>query len=768
MLKKVQNQVRLPLVTVMLCLFVGATTLQYTTFMSMEGMPECFNLFRKAAVGISCLLIVLNGLCDCVEGEKCSVWQHFRYAFQQNIILVLLLLLSVVVSKFSGKRDLVYLVLLLGALRGIDIRFILKCYLIVQLILMAVIVSSALLGKITNVEIYRSKTKMRYALGYDYPSVTMTFVFFVIAAYVWLKQSYANWLVLITMGIGTIWIYRVTDARMGFFASLVILLFVLTISEFGKKISLQKSRFGSMLGKVAAFFNDTLVFWLLGAMIVFCFLYPDASIAKLANKILNKRVQYGANALETYGVPVFGQVIEWVGFGGEYSGKIPKGIKYNFVDCSYLQILLQYGMVWTLLTLVSISALLRKARKRKNWYQLFLLWMIVLYCFMEPRWLELHSNIFLCLLVPFLFPWDKTRDNWDWSRQKQDRNLRYLVVEQEAKENHAGAKARNDIAHILLANGWTPLSVTKGDGKGTLDKLRMCVIVFADWFRLLFDSNGGTPIIVQYPLATYPKVRLLALPFLWMLRYIKRNKIIYLIHDMDSMRLGGSEQKGELAFFRLAQGMISHNEVMTNFIRSLGISCPITEIGIFDYLTDIPFSDKIPMEIKSIAVAGNLNREKAGYLYKMDSLQSKLIWQIYGPNFEGQKSGRLDYRGQFPAESLPARFEAGFGLVWDGDSCETCSGVYGSYLRYNNPHKLSLYLVSGMPVIVWKESALAGFVQQNELGFAVDSLQEMEARLETITQKEYQNWKLHVQRMAKRLRNGQNTIEAAEKIVNAI
>ena len=32
------------------------------------------------------------------------------------------------------------------------------------------------------------------------------------------------------------------------------------------------------------------------------------------------------------------------------------------------------------------------------------------------------------------------------------------------------------------------------------------------------------------------------------------------------------------------------------------------------------------------------------------------------------------------------------GLVWDGDSCSSCSGVCGEYLKINNPHKISFYL----------------------------------------------------------------------------
>ena len=57
--------------------------------------------------------------------------------------------------------------------------------------------------------------------------------------------------------------------------------------------------------------------------------------------------------------------------------------------------------------------------------------------------------------------------------------------------------------------------------------------------------------------------------------------------------------------------------------------------------------------------------------------------------------------------------EGSFGLVWDGISVETCAGVYGEYLKVNNPHKTSLYLASGIPVIIWKEAAWLSLLNAN-------------------------------------------------------
>ena len=93
-------------------------------------------------------------------------------------------------------------------------------------------------------------------------------------------------------------------------------------------------------------------------------------------------------------------------------------------------------------------------------------------------------------------------------------------------------------------------------------------------------------------------------------------------------------------------------------------------------------------------------------------------------------------------------------MVWDGISIETCDGPTGNYLRYNNPHKLSLYLSSGLPVIVWKESALAEFISSQKLGIVISNLYELSDILDTITEKQYQEFVGNIQEVRGKLKKG--------------
>ena len=79
-------------------------------------------------------------------------------------------------------------------------------------------------------------------------------------------------------------------------------------------------------------------------------------------------------------------------------------------------------------------------------------------------------------------------------------------------------------------------------------------------------------------------------------------------------------------------------------------------------------------------------------------------------------------------------------------STATCTGVYGEYLRINNPHKTSLYLASEIPVIIWKEAALAKFIVDNKCGIAVDSLEDIKQALQDLSEEEYNEMKNNAKR----------------------
>ena len=335
-------------------------------------------------------------------------------------------------------------------------------------------------------------------------------------------------------------------------------------------------------------------------------------------------------------------------------------------------------------------------------------------------------------------------------------------------EKNAGSKARNDVEAILISEGYKGLELKVENWykmnffKAQQHKYRAT--------KSVFDQLGaGDELVIQFPIIHHT---------FFISQLIKQAqkrgaKFYLLIHDVETLRhAAGSEVKfrhkvrnyfQEKKALMSVDGIIVHNDIMKKVLVSQGVPADkMVSLEIFDYL--IPnFEEKTaPQKDQPIIVAGNLNPTKSGYLY---NLPEQPAYNLYGVGYDESRALKnTSYFGSFMPDNLPTALEGSFGLVWDGDSSETCQGSYGNYLRFNNSHKASLYLASGFPVVVWKESALAHFILEKSCGIAVASLHDLEAALENLTEKEYADLSENARRIGKDLREGYYLRSALKKL----
>lgn len=273
-------------------------------------------------------------------------------------------------------------------------------------------------------------------------------------------------------------------------------------------------------------------------------------------------------------------------------------------------------------------------------------------------------------------------------------------------------------------------------------------------------------VLLQYPIY-YKNHRLFS--FINNIKNKKKCKIITLFHDINSLRNNESlfEKKVFKRILRYTDVYIAHNDVMKEYLVGIGCSRDkIVSLEIFDYLFNNKETNIESTYSKSVTIAGNLDTNKAAYIAQLEQLKS-LKFNLYGVNFDERLSGseNITYYGSFPATEIPEKLNTGFGLVWDGNSVESCTGATGEYLKINNPHKLSLYLVSGIPVVIWKEAAEAEFVRKNKVGLCVASLKELENTMSAMTEGEYRIMLENVKVMQKRLSTGYYTKKALDEAI---
>ena len=156
---------------------------------------------------------------------------------------------------------------------------------------------------------------------------------------------------------------------------------------------------------------------------------------------------------------------------------------------------------------------------------------------------------------------------------------------------------------------------------------------------------------------------------------------------------------------------------MTKYMKGNGVKSKIVELDIFDYLLDSKIKINELFDMNEVFFAGNL--AKSEFLGELSKI-GKVKFNLYGLEFDGlekiKSQTNVEYKGSFMPEELISNLEGGWGLVWDGNSIETCSGLSGEYLKYNNPHKVSMCIVSERPVIIWNKAAMADYIVNNGLG----------------------------------------------------
>ena len=254
------------------------------------------------------------------------------------------------------------------------------------------------------------------------------------------------------------------------------------------------------------------------------------------------------------------------------------------------------------------------------------------------------------------------------------------------------------------------------------------------------------------------------------LHFLKKVRIIVVVHDLECIRKYGLGCKPDVqlrAIIKWSSVIVAHNESMAAVLREFGArEDRIVKLRIFDYLiSDTTFCKQRPLT-NSIAIAGNLNANKAKYLCHLKEITS-VKWELFGNGYDQSKiqGTNIHYNGSFNPDELPKKLKQSFGLVWDGDSIKSCSNRYGEYLRINNPHKLSLYLASGMPVIIWRQAAEARFVEDNGLGILVDSLNDIGKHLSVLTKEKYERYLSNVMVMSQKLRTGFFLEDAIRKAI---
>ncbi|WP_448863439.1 hypothetical protein [Clostridium sp.] len=325
--------------------------------------------------------------------------------------------------------------------------------------------------------------------------------------------------------------------------------------------------------------------------------------------------------------------------------------------------------------------------------------------------------------------------------------IQYSVWKKET--NSAGGKAKNDAFDIASTYGF----------EASYNPSEKRIIRVIQQICSMNKIRKADVLFVQYPAIERRMLKL-------MFKNMNPNGIsIALIHDLPSVQgMGKGDRQLESYHLKHFTHLIVHNKKMEEYVRDMGYGGTIISLELFDYLHDEQRHTVQTEFSNTVAVAGNL--KKGHYLLCLDQIK-KVNFELYGikGNMDFTKMTNVQYKGILSSDEIVYQLTGDYGLVWDGDTIESCSGVYGEYLLINNPHKLSMCMAAGKPVITWRKAAISDFVNREGIGICVDSLEDLN---NIDLEENYYSFKENVLKIKKKVANGYYLKSALDKIIRQI
>lgn len=289
------------------------------------------------------------------------------------IPLAIYVVLLAVVFFFSRSSEFLIWMLLIGAMAPMRFSHALRWYVLIQGLVLLCVPLLCAFDVFPNVLL--DSTRARYALGFTWvTSAPILFVFFS-ASWLYRNRRNLNW-----SGLGGLLLIGVlfnllTDTRMAFVMEVILVVLALIYWK-------QRSWLKPMKSLNAAQISALVPIVLTIIAVVLAIVYSDnnAFLAKI-NGMLSGRLANSAMAWNKYGLSLFGQNIVWHGQGVTFD----PSDTYLFVDCSYLNILLNYGIVFLLFVLAWCVQLVWTAWKHHNGFLMCLILLLFLFSFMEVR-----------------------------------------------------------------------------------------------------------------------------------------------------------------------------------------------------------------------------------------------------------------------------------------------------------------------------------------------------------------------------------------------
>ena len=330
--------------------------------------------FFQVKVNFLFLVVLLLGL---------RFLYKMRVSYKYLILSILLLLSGVLVYFQTNRLNFLVYSMLLVLLVNVDMKVVLRNYVVVAGILVVGVFLLSLVGIVPNLQ-YNRAGVIRNSFGFIYPTDFASHCFYLFLAISYLLKDKFIWTRSLFGVLLSAFIIKYCDARLNAVSILLAtVIFIYFYYSNGKKLKIF-----ALLPYSAVVFASVVTY------LSYKFSWSNPFLVSI-NKLITGRLALGRNAFDTFGVHLFGtRNVQFIGSGG----KTESVIGYNYVDSSYVQMLFTYGIVPVILLIIIYVVASRKQYKDGQYLLVTILSLIAFNCMIEAFWFVPTYNIFMFLL----------------------------------------------------------------------------------------------------------------------------------------------------------------------------------------------------------------------------------------------------------------------------------------------------------------------------------------------------------------------------------
>ena len=330
--------------------------------------------FFQVKVNFLFLVVLLLGL---------RFLYKMRVSYKYLILSILLLLSGGLVYFQTNRLNFLVYSMLLVLLVNVDMKVVLRNYVVVAGILVVGVFLLSLVGMIPNLQ-YNRAGVIRNSFGFIYPTDFASHCFYLFLAVSYLLKDKFIWTRSLFGVLLSAFIIKYCDARLNALSILLAtVIFIYFYYSNGKKLKIF-----ALLPYSAVVFASTVTY------LSYKFSWSNPFLVSI-NKLITGRLALGRNAFDTFGVHLFGtRNVQFIGSGG----KTESVIGYNYVDSSYVQMLFTYGIVPVVLLIIIYVVASKKQYKDGQYLLVAILSLIAFNCMIEAFWFVPTYNIFMFLL----------------------------------------------------------------------------------------------------------------------------------------------------------------------------------------------------------------------------------------------------------------------------------------------------------------------------------------------------------------------------------